>query len=329
MGTDCADHSEDDREEHRVSSGSGGSGGSGGVDARLLKACRKGNSELCAMLLRRGGDVARADCGGNTCLHVAVREGHLDVVHLLCSVGSWRARRQGECDRDRGIDRDRDRDIDRDRDRDRDESKDGSESDDEREEQASKGSGSGRFKCLSDCQQSALIARNDKGETALFVACRLGFEDLVRYLSQRMTTRAVNMLDNFGRSPLWMAARNGCSEIVRALYAMGADLEQLNRHGESPLWTAASQGHLQTVRTLCDLQCEVDARSNDRTTPLGAALEAGHMEVVDLLVTYGATAWQNASLLSSSKSAAKLLAHTMPCPPSAPPERMSDRSRRK
>lgn len=274
-------------------------GGTPHINTRLLKACRKGNYDLCRMLLRRGGDMTYTGTSGNTCLHVAVQEGHLEVIHLLCSDHSvWRLGRRSSCgSSDERVDTDLLY----------------SDSDDERSD--CELSGSGRFECLNERQQDALIARNDKGETALFVACRCGHEDLARYLSQRMTTRSVNCLDNFGRSPLWIAARGGNAAIVCALYTVGADLEQCNRDGQSPLWAAASQGHLRTVRALCDLHCELDEKSNDRTTPLGAALEADHMAVVDLLTTYGATAWHNSSLLSSSPSSEKLLAHTMPCPP--------------
>lgn len=269
------------------------------VNTRLIKACRKGNYDLCRMLLKRGGDVAYTGTSGNTCLHVAVQEGYLDVVHLLCSNHSvWRHGRRSSCGSgDERVDTDPQYD----------------DSDDDRSE--CERSGSGRFECLNDRQQDALTAGNDKGETALFVACRCGYDNLARYLSQRMTTRGVNCLDNFGRSPLWMAAHRGSADIVCALYTVGADLEQCNREGQSPLWAAASQGHLHTVRALCDLQCELDEKSNDNTTPLGAALEADHMAVVDLLTTYGATAWHNVSLLTSSPSSEKLLAHTMPCPP--------------
>mmetsp|Transcript_26328 Transcript_26328/g.44431 ORF Transcript_26328/g.44431 Transcript_26328/m.44431 type:complete len:296 (+) Transcript_26328:216-1103(+) len=273
-------------------------GGTPNVNTRLMKACRKGNYDLCRILLRRGGDVTYTGASGNTCLHVAVQEGHLDVVHMLCSdYSAWRHNRRGSSSGDERVEVDPQY----------------YDSDDDRSD--CELSGSGRFECLNDRQQDALTARNDKGETALFVACRCGYEDLARYLSQRMTTRSVNCLDNFGQSPLWIAAHQGSAEIVRALYTVGGDLEQSNRHGQSPLWAAASQGHLRTVRALCDLQCELDERSNDHTTPLGAALEADHMAVVDLLTTYGATAWHNASLLSSSPSSEKLLAHTMPCPP--------------
>ena len=109
-------------------------------------------------------------------------------------------------------------------------------------------------------QQSEMIclaSRNDRGETALILACSEGHAELACYLCRRMTVKDVIKLDNFGRSALWVAAKRGGAGgglVVSALHAAGGSLAQTNQHGETPLWTAARHGHLQTVRCLCDLR---------------------------------------------------------------------------
>lgn len=241
-------------------------GSSCNVNSRLMKACKKGNADLCGMLLKRNGDMTDCDDRGNTCLHVAAEEGHMEVVDALCEY-SGRKNARGN-------------------------------------------------NHLRNCEAD-IAARNDRGETPLFIACRKGYEDIALYLCKRMTTEDVNSLDNFGCSALWIAASKGFRHVVRALYSMGGDLGQTNQYGETPLWISAKNGHYDTVKCLCDLNCDVDFCNNSHESPVSAALDAGHLSVVDLLVSYGATAWNNVSLLSSSPSAGMLLAHTMPCPPSS------------
>ena len=245
------------------------------VDVKLWKACRKGNVGLCSILLKRHGDITCSDSDGNTCLHVATIEGHIDVVDAICQhlgcvscVSKSISRTVSKHD----------------------------------------------LKFRKE-QLHPLMIRNSRGETPLFIACKMGHEEIACYLCRRMTAKGINGLDNFGRSPMWIAARYGKPSIITALFAAGGDLDLANPNGETPLWAAAYHGHVGAVRCLCDLQCESNEVSKDGLTPLSAALEAGHLEVVDVLSTYGATAWKNSTLLSSSPSAGLLCAHTMPCPP--------------
>jgi ankyrin repeat protein len=252
----------DDKENERCAPKGGAS-----LSSRLLKACRKGNADLCGMLLKRNnGDVCPCDEWGNTCLHIATEEGHMDVVDVLCQhSGKQSARGHNH---------------------------------------------------LHACETD-IAARNDRGETALFIACSRGYQDIAIYLCKRMTTDDINSLDNFGCSALWIAASKGYHDVVQALYSMGGDLSQNNQYGETPLWIAAKNGHFDTVKCLCDLHCDVDVCNNLQESPVSAALDEDHLSVVDLLASYGATAWKNASLMTSSPSAERLLTHTMPCPPAS------------
>jgi ankyrin repeat protein len=55
----------------------------------LLYACRKGNVDMCRLLLENGACVNQTTrLGQVSCLQRAVIGGHLDVVHLLLQFGA-------------------------------------------------------------------------------------------------------------------------------------------------------------------------------------------------------------------------------------------------
>jgi ankyrin repeat protein len=95
--------------------------------------------------------------------------------------------------------------------------------------------------------------------------------------------------DANGATPLHRAARNGLTAAVRALVAMGAQLNARQpSNGMRPLHWAAQQGHLQTLAVLVELGAPVGAANNEGDTPLHTAADKGLVEACRVLVLLGA-----------------------------------------
>jgi hypothetical protein len=98
----------------------------------------------------------------------------------------------------------------------------------------------------------------------------------------------VNIHNEGGSSPLFIAASKGYVGIVRELINAGADLNIHNKDGSSPLFIAASNGHIETVRILLEKGANPNTSHSSGWTPLLSATYNGHTEVVRTLLEKGA-----------------------------------------
>ena len=89
-------------------------------------------------------------------------------------------------------------------------------------------------------------------------------------------------------SPLIVAAQEGHHEVVAALIAAGASVDEASDTGRTPLYVAAENGHHEIATALLAARANVDLATNDGMTPLCWAARKGHVEVVRLLVRAGA-----------------------------------------
>ena len=82
----------------------------------------------------------------------------------------------------------------------------------------------------------------------LGIANEIGTMDTISMLKKSAET--VNLPDKGGRTPLFIAARNGNIEIVRELLELNATINTPDKDGRTPLFIAAQNGHTNVVHLL-------------------------------------------------------------------------------
>ncbi len=86
---------------------------------------------------------------------------------------------------------------------------------------------------------------------------------------------------------LHVAADFGNLELVKALVALGADVNQRGgTFGGTPINLAASKGHKEVLEFLLGCGAELDESEPERN-PLFSAIYGGHIEIVRLLLDAG------------------------------------------
>ena len=104
--------------------------------------------------------------------------------------------------------------------------------------------------------------------------------------ARRWTTRGTTNI--YGRTALWVAARNGHEAPARALLETGPGKDKAENDGETPLWAASRYGHEAVARALLVAGADKDKASNDGETPLLAAARYGHEALARALQEVGA-----------------------------------------
>ena len=90
------------------------------------------------------------------------------------------------------------------------------------------------------------------------------------------------MVDEYGRTPLYLACENGRVDAARSLLAEGAEVDRATNWGATPLYAACEKGHVDAARLLLEKGAEVD-RATPYGTPLDIAKRKGHSSIVALL----------------------------------------------
>ena len=111
-----------------------------------------------------------------------------------------------------------------------------------------------------------------------------GFDvDLLRFLvGERFD---VNVVDMYGRTPLYIALLREKSELAKALIAdVGADVSVVDKWGRTPLYIVCEKGHTEIVQLLIDAKADVNMVDKYEETPLQIACEKGYTEIVQLLI---------------------------------------------
>ena len=98
----------------------------------------------------------------------------------------------------------------------------------------------------------------------------------------------VNAADDFGRTPLILAAHKGHDEIVNALLDSGADPNHKNAGGMTALMLSAWRGYAEIVSALLHAGADPNAKNNDGETALMFAAMCGHYDILHSLIESGA-----------------------------------------
>ncbi|KAK3267333.1 hypothetical protein CYMTET_24102, partial [Cymbomonas tetramitiformis] len=98
----------------------------------------------------------------------------------------------------------------------------------------------------------------------------------------------VDLADEDGRTPLYIAACNGRKEVVEALLAKGAQVDLAEQNEGTLLHIAACNGHKVVVEALLAKGAQVDLADKNGGTLLHIAALNGHNEVVEALLAKGA-----------------------------------------
>ena len=115
-------------------------------------------------------------------------------------------------------------------------------------------------------------------ESNIFAATRKGKLSSVQYLIEGGTD--VNIRDEEGRSPMYIAASEGQYEIANYLIGEGADRNLKSNNGNTPLIAAATKNNLRLVRLLTEWSALIEEKNNLGGTALMAAAENGSLDVV-------------------------------------------------
>lgn len=124
-------------------------------------------------------------------------------------------------------------------------------------------------------------------ETAMFRAAELGQAEIIRELLSEDADPNVQT-DDFGETPLQIAAKGGKYEAVKALIEGGADLNTVTVVGASALMISASHGYKKIVSTLLEHKADTTCMNATGDNVLSLAEEANHAEIVELLKKHGA-----------------------------------------
>ncbi|XP_048391672.1 ankyrin repeat and SOCS box protein 3 isoform X3 [Stegostoma tigrinum] len=91
-------------------------------------------------------------------------------------------------------------------------------------------------------------------------------------------------------SVLHQAAYQEHLEILKLLLEKGADKQARDDYGITPLFLAAQYGKQESLRVLLQYGSDVNCQAFDKATPLFIAAQEGHVECVELLLSNGADA---------------------------------------
>ena len=99
-----------------------------------------------------------------------------------------------------------------------------------------------------------------------------------------MTSFYINKLHEYGESPMYIACKEGLSEIVKYLCEVGnADPEATDEDGQTALHHACENGSLPIVQYLCEVQKVRQKEDNCGQTPLHIACEKGYLPIIKYL----------------------------------------------
>lgn len=93
-----------------------------------------------------------------------------------------------------------------------------------------------------------------------------------------------------GETPLYIAARNGRTETLKAFLNGNADMQVANDDGWKPIHAATEHSHIQALTCLLEAGCQVSPKTtHGLMTPLHQAIANRKHEIIELLLRHNAS----------------------------------------
>jgi ankyrin repeat protein len=132
-----------------------------------------------------------------------------------------------------------------------------------------------------------VTARNDANETPLH---RANVKEVAQILLEHGAD--ANALETRNRTPLHLASEDGRVGVVRVLLEHGVDVNARDAHNATPTHLASGsdcqEEHLDVVRLLLQYSSDIHALDNEGLTPFMKATEDGNQRIMELLLENGA-----------------------------------------
>ncbi|MFC1600996.1 ankyrin repeat domain-containing protein [Candidatus Sumerlaeota bacterium] len=128
-----------------------------------------------------------------------------------------------------------------------------------------------------------LEVRDEYGQTPLYLASQEGRGAIAQYLIEAGAD--VDAPDKFGQTPMYAAARSGHAALVKMLVESGADVEAQTSPGKTPLYAACLyERNKRAADYLLDVGADISVKTRDGTSLLGIAENA---EIAERLIQLG------------------------------------------
>lgn len=233
--------------QHHAVTGSDGSDGSA-----LSFAAEIGNLEIAKLLLGYGADIQEAPREGRSPLHIAVKNGHLNIVRLFLEENPNFEEKDGQ----------------------------------RTALHLAAGEGHSELVELLLGHGANIEVRDAAQKTALHFAANSVHLDAVKTLLEHGAD--IEAIDADRKTALHEAARGSRSEVIKLLLGHGANVEARDGDQRTALHFAAQHGNSDAMRALLEHGAEIDARDKNETTALHFAARDGRLSAMRLLLTHGA-----------------------------------------
>ncbi|CAG2256755.1 unnamed protein product [Mytilus edulis] len=135
------------------------------------------------------------------------------------------------------------------------------------------------------CQQISFDFDED-GNTPLYVSSHLGYIDFVEHFVVNYPYY-IEVKDNEGRSPFYVACEKGQIAVVRYLMKYNENIDTKNMDNTAALSATCLNGHTEVAQLLLDNKADINSKDTYGQTALHSACQNGHAETVKILMEFG------------------------------------------
>lgn len=134
-----------------------------------------------------------------------------------------------------------------------------------------------------------MIVSRDRGSSLLHLATTYGQNEILAYLLKHPAfSNSLDTLNEFGKSPIFMAVRHGHLHCLKTLQAHGVKLESTDIENWSTVHEAVKYRNMEILNYLLENGCNANSADDDGWTPLHVAARFGAFPAVLSLVSAGA-----------------------------------------